>query len=80
MRVERESKIIAMTKVGSSCGPSGQQVEKHIEFASYLCGNLGQWDILLLNFTSIGFRNFMCKKEKLKDETSKRIRETNGSQ
>ena len=33
MRVERESKIIAMTKVGSSCGPSGQQVEKHFEFA-----------------------------------------------
>ena len=57
MRVERESKIIAMTKVGSSCGPSVEQVEKHIEFASYLCGNLGQWDILLLTF--IGFTNFI---------------------
>ena len=44
---------------------------------------LGQWDILLLNFGSIGFMNFfIClmlncyisiyKKEKLKDETSKK--------
>ena len=34
---------------------------------------LGQWDILLLNFTTIGFTNFncynisICKKGKLKD-------------
>ena len=53
---------------------------------------LGQWDILLHNFTSIGFKNLfrcliffcykisICKKEKLKDETSKKIRETNDSQ
>ena len=26
---------------------------------SYLCRILGQWDILLLNFTSIGFTNFL---------------------
>ena len=38
---------------------------------------------MYINFTSIGFTNSTyrcCKKEKLKDETSKKIRETNGSQ
>ena len=53
-------------------------------------GILGQWDILLLNLTTIGFTNFLqmshlydisiYKKEKIKDETSKRIRESNGGQ
>ena len=28
-------------------------------YISYLCRILGQWDILLLNFTSIGFMNFI---------------------
>ena len=28
------------------------------QYESYLCGILGQWDILLLNLTSIGFTNF----------------------
>ena len=45
-------------------------------------------DILLLNWTCISFTHFLyfcynisiCKKEKNKDETSKKIRETNGGQ
>ena len=53
-----------------------------------LCGILGQWDILLLNLTSIGFTNFFrclifdlsfftnADFVTIKDETLKKIRET----
>ena len=30
-----------------------------VRLQAYLCRILGQWDILLLNFTSIGFTNFV---------------------
>jgi hypothetical protein len=37
------------------------------EYPAYLCGILGQWDILLLNLTSIGFMNFFrCQQSKMK--------------
>ena len=59
---------------------------------TYLWEILGQWDILLLNFISIGFTILfrclifncynisICKKEKLKDEAFNKIHEANGSQ
>jgi hypothetical protein len=57
-----------------------------------VCKDLGIWDILILNFTSIGFTNFYLDvsslivttsefvKKKNSKETSKKICENNGSQ
>ena len=64
-----------------------------LHFQSYLCRILGQLDILLLDFTTIDFTNFILldvssligttsafvKTEQLKDETSKKVGETNVS-
>ena len=54
---------------------------------AYLCRILGQWNILLLNLTSIvSWILFIVssfsfvKKKNLKDDTSKRICETNGNE
>ena len=38
---------------------SAQTVPQTGAQTPYLCGNLGQWDILLLNLTSIDFMNFI---------------------
>ena len=52
---------------------------------TYLCKDLGLWDILpskidLWRFDEILILRYLSLFQKLKDETSKKIRETNGSQ
>jgi hypothetical protein len=71
--------IFAMIFIPVSIRP-----EKYVT-GSYLWELLGQWDILLLSLTCIGYTNFLTtsafvKRIKIKNETSKKIRETNGGQ
>ena len=58
-------------------------MQAYFTFCPYLSRILGQWDILLLNFTSIGFHEFYLDvsslivktsafEKKIKDETSKK--------
>ena len=49
-------KLIIQDGIGTCQAPKCFWTVRHC--LSYLCGILGQWDILLLNLTSIGFTNF----------------------
>ena len=59
-----------------------------MKMKSHLWGILGQWDILFLNFTSIGFTNLaliattsaFVKKKRSMMRHLKKNRETNGGQ